>query len=81
MTAEQMKQNGFNVFMLPTAEAVKEHRALMEASGVVFEFEETVELVGMTMLHVLGAKRLTPTLKQQLSAADIKKHVGFPKGD
>lgn len=77
-TMEQLKARGF-VFFCPVN--IEEFKQLLLKSGLEFEFAEVTEKVCQTTLVFLGVKRLTPTLKKQLGAAEIKRHTGFPKGD
>lgn len=78
MTYEKLKARGF---VMHVPENIEEFKKILLASGLEFEFAEFTETIGHTEIHFLAAKRLTPTLKKQLSAADIKRHTGFPKGD
>ncbi len=80
MNSTDLRLAGFEVYSFTTASQREAHQTRLEASGVVFEFvngEEVVESLktkGLkTTFFLLGAKRLSPTLKQQLAK--------FPQGD
>jgi hypothetical protein len=56
-------------YNLVSPEARQVVRTQLEASGVTFEMREETEVIKGSVLYVLAVKRVSPTLKQLLSAS------------
>jgi hypothetical protein len=74
MTVEEMYAQGYSVTMHASARALEEHKERLikggSLSNVIFEFAETGLMFAGITVHVLGAKRITKTLKKQLEEAN-----------
>jgi hypothetical protein len=78
MTAEEMHIQGYSVTMHASARSLEEHKERLinggSLSNVVFEFAEAGLLFAGITVHVLGAKRISKTLKKQLEEANGNKN-------
>ena len=68
MTSDTLRQRGFDIFILPDLADIQAHRTRLEQSGVEYEFHELTEEILGVRVHILGAKRITLSLKKQLAS-------------
>jgi hypothetical protein len=70
-TMEQLKAEGFDLYTFATKESAIDHEMRLAGCSLVdYVFETTEEVVNHHTLYVLAAKRISPTLKQQLKALE-----------
>jgi hypothetical protein len=78
MTLEGMYEQGYSVTMHVSAEALADYRKRLANGGamshVEFDFAESALIVAGITIHVLGAKRISKTLKKQLEEANGNKN-------
>jgi hypothetical protein len=75
MTVNDLREQRFELILLSSKVALIQQRILMNAGASVhrqvpLEFAEATEEIKGITLHVLGYRRVGPTLKKQLEAAN-----------
>jgi hypothetical protein len=74
MTVEEMYAQGYSITRHASALALEKYKEWLinggSLSNVIFEFAETRLIFAVSFKHVLGAKRISKTLKKQLEEAN-----------